>query len=178
MEIIYALFAAVIFVVLIAWAYIAKKGNAEFVVKASERTPFEVEQMDESSVTLKCKVEMANIGNQCGTVMDCYTRHLLPYEQFDGVEVSSWVELESVPREDGYFESLIIFRQTSVFLLVKVTLKSRHTVPIKEVLTEMVDMPIDLVYQQVTRVDWHIEKTRIEMKATEVARAVGISLAK
>ena len=41
----------------------------------------------------------------------------------------------------------------------------------------MVDMPIDIVYQMVTRKDWHIEKSRIELKASEVAQAVGITLA-
>jgi len=39
-------------------------------------------------------------------------------------------------------------------------------------LAEMVDMPIDIVYQVVARSDWFITKARIIMTAEEIAEAI------
>ena len=109
--------------------------------------------------------------------MDCYSRHLMPYEYFDGVEVNSRIQRKDALREDDYFESFIIYQRSKAILIVEVELIARKDESIKDTLVNMVDMPIDIVYQMVTRKDWHIEKSRIELKASEVAQAVGITLA-
>lgn len=175
--ILYGLIGLVVLIIIVCWAYIVNKGNAQFELKVAERTPFELVEITEDSITLHCQVAMVNKGQQLGTIMDCYTRHLLPYEQFDGVQVFSKVELETARRADDYFEALIIERNRRVNLIVTVKLIARKNSDIKSTLTQMVDMPIDIVYQQVTRADWHIEKARIEMKASEVASAANVTLA-
>ena len=177
MVVLYGLVGIAVIVVLATWLYIEYKGNAEFVVKTAERSDFELIAQTEKSVTLQCKVEIANVGKQCGTIMDCYSRHLMPYEYFDGVQVHSRIQLATAPREDDYFESFIINEQGKAVLLVEVELMARKEESIQDALVNMVDMPIDIVYQMVTRKDWHIEKARIEMKASEVRTAVGVTLA-
>ncbi|WP_110953494.1 hypothetical protein [Anaerosinus massiliensis] len=176
MGILYGLVGLVIVISLVCWAYIVNKGNAEFELKVAERTPFELVNITDDSITLSCQVAMVNKGKQLGTIMDCYSRHLLPYEQFDGVQVLSKVELENAPREDDYFESILIERNTRINLKVIVKLIARKNQDIRETLKNMVDMPIDVVYQMVTRADWHIEKARIEMKASEVAKVANVTL--
>lgn len=176
MEFLYGILGIVITVSLLVWMFITQKGNANFEVRAKEHTAFEIEEVTQDSVTLRCKVEFANVGKQCGTIMDCYVRHLLPYEQFDGVSVYSKAELESAPREDDYFEAVLIQHQSSIFVVVKVKLVARKCDDIKVALADMVDMPIDLVYQYVARKPWAIGKERIELPAAEIAKLVGINL--
>lgn len=159
------------------WAFVKNQGDAELELKVDERTPFEVVNIDEKSVTLRTKVAMVNKGKQIGTIMDCYARHLLPYEQFDGVKVESRICREHAVREDDYFEAYLLKRTTRVNLYLEVTLIARKEEDIKTVLTHMVDMPIDIVYQAVTRIDWYINKSRIVLTNTELAQAIGITLA-
>jgi hypothetical protein len=102
--------------------------------------------------------------------MDAYTRHLLPYEQYDGVKVCSRLELETNPRTDGYWEALIVPQGTGEGVIVTVELTATKG-DIRQALANMVDMPIDLVYQVVARSDWFITKARIVMTAEEVAKA-------
>ncbi len=155
------------------WLYIANQGDAEFEFQVNQATAFEVVDSNETAITLKCKVPFVNKGTQDGTMMDCYTRHLLPYEQYDGVIVNSRLELESAPRSDGYFEAIIIPKKTGQTIVITVQLTARHG-DIRQALAQMVDMPIDIVYQVVARSDWYITKTRLVMKAADVVRAAGL----
>ena len=177
MVVLYGLVGIAVIVVLATWLYIENKGNAQFVVKNTERSEFKLVAQSQKSITLQCEAEIANEGKQCGTIMDCYSRHLMPYEYFDGVEVNSRIQRKDALREDDYFESFIIYQRSKAILIVEVELIARKDESIKDTLVNMVDMPIDIVYQMVTRKDWHIEKSRIELKASEVAQAVGITLA-
>lgn len=175
--VVFGILAVVSAIALLVCVFLVRVGNAELEVRTDSRSPFALDALTERSAAFSTKIEFANVGKQCGTVMDCYVRHLLPYEQFDGVAVSSKAELESAPREDDYFEATIIQRGESAYVLVKVTLEARGDGDIKEALTRMVDMPIDVVYQFVGRDPWRIDKRRIELKAAEVAALVGVTLA-
>lgn len=158
---------------LAVWLYIVKQGDAEFDFQVDQATPFEIVERSDTAITVRCKVPLINKGTQDGTIMDCYTRHLLPYEQYDGVEVYSRLELEAAPRSDGYFESIIIPKNTGQTVVVTVTLTARKGT-IGQALEEMVDMPIDIVHQVVARSDWYISKARLIMQAAELRRAAGI----
>ena len=86
--------AALLFCVAAAKLYLVHSGTEEIVVKLTERTPFAVAARDERSVTLVTKMEFANVGKQVGTIMDAFVRPLLPYEQYDGLEVRGRAERE------------------------------------------------------------------------------------
>lgn len=169
----FSLFLAGVTILFFKW-----EGDAIIDVKVDERTPFKVDEMTKDSVTFSTKVEFANTGTQCGTIMDCYVRTLLPYEQFDGVKAEGKAEWEKAPREDDYFEAVLIPKKENIQVLVKVKLTARKTEDIKEALVHMVDMPLDLVYQHVGRHPWKISKERIVLTADEIADLVGITLAK
>ncbi|MEN6567535.1 MAG: hypothetical protein ABFC57_14720 [Veillonellales bacterium] len=156
------------------WLFIAHQGDAEFAFLVDQRTDFAVTEINENMATFSCKVPFINKGTQLGTIMDAYTRHLLPYEQYDGVEVYSRLELESAPRTDGYFEALLVPKSTgqTVVITVKLTAKDGD---IRQALADMVDMPVDIVYQVVARGNWYIDKARIVMKAAEIRQAAKLS---
>lgn len=159
-------------IALMVCLFIIKVGNAEFEVRADSRSPFELVDLAQTRATFRTNIEFANTGKQCGTIMDCYIRHLLPYEQFDGVEVSSKAQLKGAPREDDYFEAVLIQRGESIFIEVLVALAARKSDDIREAVADMPDMPIDVVYQYVARDPWAIDKKRIVLKGAEVRELV------
>lgn len=176
MEFLLALIGLVLLVVLFVWLYIVRQGDAEFDFLVDQRTEFSLVEMTDDAAIFSCKVPFVNKGTQDGTIMDAYTRHLLPFEQYDGVEVYSRLELETAPRTDGYFEAVIVPKTTgqTVIVTVKLTAKDGN---IKTALEQMVDMPIDIVYQVVARSEWYITKQRLIMTKQEVVKAAGLKRA-
>jgi len=164
-----------LFVAVAVWLFIARQGDAEFEFMVDQRTDFVLDKMTNETAVFSCKVPFRNKGSQDGTIMDAYPRHLLPYEQYDGVEVNSRMELITAPRTDNYFESVIILKGTGDTVIITVTFTAKAG-SVKEALEKMheltVDMPIDIVYQIVARTPWYIHKTRMIMKCDEIMKAM------
>lgn len=152
-------------------------GDAIVNMKASEHTPFTVDEITQDSISLSTTINVANEGNQCATIMDCYVRQLLPYEQFDGVKVEAKAELKGVPREDDYFEAVLIQKKESIDIVIRVKLIDRKNNDIKQTLTHMVDLPLDIVYQHAARYPWKISKETIVLTSEEIAKLADIKLA-
>ena len=162
-------------VIIGVWLYIARQGDADFEFIVGQRTDFILEDLTDKTATFSCKVPFINKGSQGGTIMDAYPRHLLPHEQFDGVDVSSRMELSTAPRTDNYFESVIIPQGTGGTVIITVTFTAKAG-GIREALGQMaeltVDMAIDIVYQIVARSLWYIHKARMVMTCDEIMRAM------
>lgn len=175
MEIMSMIVALAIIIAVAVWLFIAKQGDAEFEFKVKQRTQFILVEKTEKTAAFSCNVEFVNKGSQDGTIMDAYPRHLLPYEQFDGVEVSSRMELASAPRTDNYFEAVIIPKGTGGTVIITVTFTAKQGT-IKDALQNLydlsVDMPVDIVYQVVARTPWYIHKARIVMTCDEIMTAI------
>ena len=169
--------AAIFLCIIAVKLFFVKEGTEEVVVKLTERTPLEVTAQDEKSVTLVTKLEFANVGKQVGTIMDALVRPLVPYEQYDGLEVRGRAEREGAPREDDYFEAVLIEAGKSIFVKVYVTLTARKGRSIKEAAAHMVDFPVELIYQETGRRPWRYSKVTIPVRAAEVAALVGVTLA-
>ena len=169
--------AAIFLCIIVVKLFFAKEGTEEVVVKLTERTPLEVTAQDEKSVTLVTKLEFANVGKQVGTIMDALVRPLVPYEQYDGLEVRGRAEREDAPREDDYFEAVLIEAGESIFVKAYVTLTARKGRSIKEAVEHMVDFPVELIYQETGRRPWRYSKVTIPVRAAEVAALVGVTLA-
>ena len=169
--------AAIFLCIIVVKLFFVKEGTEEVVVKLAERTPLEVTAQDEKSVTLVTKLEFANVGKQVGTIMDALVRPLVPYEQYDGLEVRGRAEREGAPREDDYFEAVLIEAGKSIFVKVYVTLTARKGRSIKEAAEHMVDFPVELIYQETGRRPWRYSKVTIPVRAAEVAALVGVTLA-
>ena len=152
-------------------------GDAIVNMKADEHTPFTVDEVTQDSISFSTTINVANEGKQCATIMDCYVRPLLPFEQFDGVKVEAKAELKGVPREDDYFESVLIQKKESIDIVIRVKLIDRKNNDIKKTLTNMVDLPLDIVYQHAARYPWKISKETVVLTAEEIADLAGIKLA-
>lgn len=159
-----------IIVVAAIWLFIAQQGDAEFEFLVNQRTPWEVEEIHDKSVTFSVKVPFINRGSQDGTIMDAYTRHLLPFEQYDAVEVYSRLTNEELFRTDGYWEAVIVPKHTGGTAIATVRLTAKKG-SIEEALADMVDMTVDVVYQIVARSPWYISKNRLLFSADEARLA-------
>lgn len=177
MEILWGVIGVIAAIAVIIYLFILQEGDAKVEVRTDSRTPFEIKTLTDDQMTVRTKVEFANTGSQCATIMDCYVRHLLPYEQFDGIKVASRAELDGAPREDDYFEAVLIQKRDQIYVWVEITLTPRHDQTIKEALANMVDMSIDLVYQYSTRCPWRLDKRRIILSASELADLANTKLA-
>ena len=172
-----ALIVAVLLVVSVIWLYL--KGREEKVVPHLEsRTPFKVESRDEKSITLSTTIEFRNEGTQSAMIVDAICHPLLPFEQYDGMDVRGKAERAGVPREDDYFEALVIEHQQSANLVAKVTLTARKGLSLKEAASHMVDFPIEFIYREVGRNPMRWSIARVILSAEELSKLVGVELAK
>lgn len=152
-------------------------GREEKVVpKLESRTPFKIVSRDEKSVTLATTIEFRNEGTQSAMIADAICHPLLPFEQYDGMNVRGKAEREGVPREDDYFEALVIEHQQSAKLVAKVTLTARKNLSLEVAAAHMVDFPIEFLYREVGRNPMHWSMVRVFLPAEELAKLLGVHL--
>ncbi|MBP2639553.1 MAG: hypothetical protein H6Q66_504 [Firmicutes bacterium] len=156
---------------LLVWVYIRRQGNEKIRFDIGQRSDCVLETLTETTAVMSCKVPFRNTGSQDGTVMDAFPRVLLPYEQYDAVEVSARMMLETAPRVDGYWEAVIIPKHTGGTVVVAIQFVARQG-DIRTALAEMVDMPIDLVLHIVSRSLAYLTKQRIVITSEEIAKAL------
>lgn len=165
-------------VVILAVAMFLNGRKEKVVPKLESRTPFKIESRDEKSVTLSTTIEFRNEGTQSAMIVDAICHPLLPFEQYDGMNVRGRAEREGVPREDDYFEALVIEHQQSVNLVAKVTLTARKNLSLEEAVRHMVDFPVEFIYREVGRTEMHWSIARVILTAEELAKIVGVELVK
>ena len=156
---------------LLVWVYIRQQGNEKIRFDIGQRSDCVLEILTETTAVMSCKVPFRNTGSQDGTVMDAFPRVLLPYEQYDAVEVSARMMLEKAPRLDGYWEAVIMPKSTGETVVVTINFTARNG-DIRTALAEMVDMPIDLVLHIVGRSLAYLTKQRVVITAEEIAKAL------
>ncbi len=175
LTILFALVGAVLIAVLAAAVFL--HGREEKVVPhIDERTPFEVVARDETSVTVATTIEFRNEGTQSAMIVDAICHPQLPFEQYDGMNVRGKIEREGVPREDDYFEALVIEHQQSAKLVAKITLSARKNLSLAEAAAHMVDFPVEILYREVGRNPMRWSMVRIFLPAEELTKLVGVRL--
>lgn len=170
------LLVAIVAAILIVWLYLKNRGQEKVVPKLESRTPFEIISRRKKSVTLATTIEFFNAGTQSAMIVDAICHPLLPFEQYDGMEVRGKAEREGVPREDDYFEALVIEHQQGARLVAKVTLTARKNLSLEEAVSHMVDFPVEFLYREVGRTPMHWSIARIILPAEELAKLVGVKL--
>lgn len=158
------------------FVFLKKRGQEKVVPKLQTRTPFKIVSRDEKSVTISTTIDFRNEGKQSAMLVDAICHPLLPFEQYDGIAVRGKVEREGKPREDDYFEALVIEHQEGVNIVATVTLTARKGMTLEEALSHMVDFPIEIVYREVGRTPMHWSIARIILTAEELAKLTGVTL--
>ena len=163
-------------IALLALAVFWNGREEKLVPKLESRTPFEIVSRDAKSVTLATTIEFRNEGTQSAMIVDAICHPLLPFEQYDGMDVRGKAEREGVPREDDYFEALVIEHKQSVKLVAKVILTARKGRSLEDAAMQMVDFPIEFLYREVGRHEMHWSMARVFLPAEELAKLLGVHL--
>ena len=163
-------------IVILALAVFLNGREEKLVPKLESRTPFEIVSRDAKSVTLATTIEFRNEGTQSAMIVDAICHPQLPFEQYDGMSVRGKAEREGVPREDDYFEALVVEHQQSVKLVAKVTLTARKNLSLEDAAVHMVDFPIEFLYREVGRNPMRWSMARVFLPAEELAKLLGVRL--
>ncbi|MBQ9479048.1 MAG: hypothetical protein IJU71_05780 [Selenomonadaceae bacterium] len=166
-------FLAVYFIILI---YLDRRGTEIVVPQLDKRKDFTVESRDDKSITLSTVVEFANVGKQSALIVDAIVKPQLPYEQYDGIAVRGKAEVEGKPREDDYFEGLVLEHKQSFNMVAKVTMTARKGMTLNEALSHMVDFPVEIIYREVGRNPMHFSIARIMLTTEELSRVTGVQI--
>ena len=160
MGIVLELAAALIFIIcmcfLLYWGLCWKQGDCAFRIYTGKMTPLTVEQMELGTVVFSTTVPIRNIGKQNGTLMDVFSRVYLPCEQYNKVDTHILTMDINSPREDNYWEAVIVPKKETITLQIKlfITGKSGN------------------IYQAVGRSDWYYAKERIYLTSDEMRMAL------
>lgn len=152
---------------LFAW----RQGDARFVIEARRRKPFELKQMTQDTAVFETEVPSTTPAVSSVRSWTSIPGPSLPREQYDKVIVHSQLANKAAERDDNYWESVIFNPGDKGMIRVTIALVSKDG-NIREDLKTFPDMPIDLVYQVVSRSEWYIHKARITLKASEVQHAL------
>ena len=171
MTVLYVIIGLIVAAVIVAKLYLCIAGKEKIVVKTD--APFVVESQTDDAIVISKKLTFVNEGKQCATIMDALVRPQLPYEQYDGE-----------PREDDYFEAVLIQKlgdanhEDKLNIFAKVKLTPRKGMTLKEALSHMVDLPLDVIWMETGRTPWHYTKVRLTLSAEEIAKLAGVELVK
>ena len=141
MTVLYAIIALIVAAVIVAKLYLCIAGKEKIVVKTD--APFVVESQTDDAIVISKKLTFVNEGKQCATIMDALVRPQLPYEQYDGIEARGKAEREGEPREDDYFEAVLIQKlgdpnhEDKLNIFAKVKLTPRKGMTLKEIAVAM-----------------------------------------
>lgn len=178
MVIVEGLLIAAVVIFLMTFFYLKQRGEEKVVPHLESRTPFIIESRDERSMTISTTIEFRNEGKQSAMIVDAICKPQLPFEQYDCMDVRGKAEKKGKPREDDYFEALVLEHQESVYLVAKVTLTARKNLSLEDAIAGMVDFPIEFIYREVGRNPMHFSIARIILTAEELSELTGVELIK
>lgn len=175
-ERLYWLFALLVFFELGKKAFFAYFGTEKIVPKKEEMTPFSVVERTPERLVIGATMPVKNEGVQCGVIMDAILRVQLPYEQYDGALVRGKVELAGAPREDDYFEAMVIQKGEQINLVLKLSIEGRKGNTLEEAIAHMPDFRMDFIYQETGRIPAHYSKLILKITGAEIAALAGVAL--
>lgn len=152
------------------WIYIVRQGDAEIEILTAQRTELQLVSVEDGKGVFSAQIPLFNLASQDGIILDAFPRHLLPQEQYDAARVETRLELLTAPREDGYFEAVIIEGNKGNTLVLTVALTAKNG-SLAEAVASMADMPVELYYQVVGRGECALHKERLVLPAAEFKTA-------
>ena len=153
--------------------FIWKQGDADFYFDVASRSKLVLESETADKMIFSFRLPFRNRGSQQGTLMDVFARPWLPHEQFSAAELTTKVTAASSPRNDGYWESALfpmdkIDHDDAIITLCF----DAHGGDIRSAMEQMVDLPLNVVYQVIGRANWYMAKVLLELPLDEFQIAI------
>ena len=153
--------------------FIWKQGDADFYFDVSKRSKLVLDSLTADAATFSFSLPFRNRGSQQGTLVDVFARPWLPYEQYSAAELTTKVTAASNPRDDGYWEAALFPTDELERDIALVFLRfDARGGDIREAMAQMVDLPLNIVYQVIGRTDWYMAKVLMEVPLEEFQQAM------
>ncbi len=148
-------------------AFINKQGQEEMVFYVEKRTPVKLVAATPEQIKFEVDVPFANVGREEGIIMDAYVRPYVCVEQYDGALLRGKVNLKAKPREDDYFEAMLVPPNMQDTLTLKFELTPLKAKDAQAAAAGMPDIDVALYLEERGRTELYRTKKIITLTAAE-----------
>jgi hypothetical protein len=148
-------------------AFINKQGSEEVVFYVDKRTPVKLVKATPELIKFELDVPFANVGQEEGIIMDAYVRPYVCVEQYDGALLRGKVNLKDKPRDDDYFEAMLVPPNTKNVLTLKFELTPLKAKDAQAAAAGMPDMDVALYVEERGRTELYRDKKIITLTREE-----------
>ena len=136
--------ALILLAVVVIGIYILLQGKEEMFFEVTQRTKARLIKRSENKLEFEVELPMHNDGKEEGIILDAFIRVYLPQEQYADAQLRGRVNLKEAPREDDYFEAMLLGPGVKKTMVVKFELVPEHGVTLKQAVEGMPDVDIAL----------------------------------
>lgn len=148
--------------------FIMMQPKHRFVFDVKNRTKAELTDKTDNKLCFSVDVPFTNEGGDEGLVLDAFMRIYLPQEQYDKALVRGKINLKDVPRDDDYFEALVMPKGGNKTMTVKFELTPMHGAGLKEAVNGLPDFDVAMFWECRGRENLYTVKKFITISADEV----------
>lgn len=134
-----ALLAAIVIAV-----YILMQGKEEMFFDVVQRTRARLTGRKDDKMEFEVELPIHNDGKEEGIILDAFIRVYLPQEQYADAQLRGRVNLKEAPREDDYFEAMLLGPGVKKTMTVKFELVPEQGVTLEQAVAGMPDVDIAL----------------------------------
>lgn len=148
--------------------FIMMQPKHRFVFDVKNRTKAELTDKTDNKLCFSVDVPFTNEGGDEGLVLDAFMRIYLPQEQYDKALVRGKINLKDVPRDDDYFEALVMLKGGNKTMTAKFELTPMHGASLKEAVNGLPDFDVAMFWECRGRENLYTVKKFITISADEV----------
>ena len=148
--------------------FIAMQPKHKFVFDVAKRTKAELAGKTDGKLCFNVDVPFTNEGGDEGLVLDAFMRIYLPQEQYDKALIRGKINLKDVPRDDDYFEALVMPKGEHKTMTTKFEVTPMHGATLKEAVEGLPDFDVALFWECRGRENLYTVKKFITISSEEV----------
>ena len=148
--------------------FIMMQPKHRFVFDVKNRTKAELTDKTDNKLCFSVDVPFTNEGGDEGLVLDAFMRIYLPQEQYDKALVRGKINLKDVPRDDDYFEAVVMPKGGNTTMTAKFELTPMHGANLKEAVNGLPDFDVAMFWECRGRENLYTVKKFITISADEV----------
>lgn len=148
--------------------FIMMQPKHRFVFDVKNRTKAELTDKTDNKLCFSVDVPFTNEGGDEGLVLDAFMRIYLPQEQYDKALVRGKINLKDVPRDDDYFEALVMPKGEHKTMTAKFEVTPMHGANLKEAVNGLPDFDVAMFWECRGRENLYTVKKFITISADEV----------
>lgn len=148
--------------------FIMMQPKHRFVFDVKNRTKAELTDKTDNKLCFSVDVPFTNEGGDEGLVLDAFMRIYLPQEQYDKALVRGKINLKDVPRDDDYFEALVMPKGEHKTMTAKFEVTPMHGATLKEAVEGLPDFDVAMFWECRGRKNLYTVKKFITISADEI----------